>query len=414
MRLSDPKPKSNRPLVNALRRRPRLHAGLIQLGYVAAGFVLGTSVARINRGPTMASSSVVAVLASIGGGIILLVSIVFSLLFLVVQFGATTFTPRLTIFRDNPLVWHSFGFFVGLFVFATTASLTIGNRTEVSVWAPGVAMTLTLVAFWLMLRLQMTAYASVQLSTTLSAIAARGRVVLDALYTEPFDTAADVPVAVPAYRRAPQIEVRWRRAQGVLGQVDLPKLVAAAQRTDAVVELKVPVGELVHEDAVVFVVYGAKHPIDGEQLVEHLEVGPERSFNQDPLFAFRLLTDIGLRALSPAINDPATGMQSIDALGGLLRTVAARRLDVGDVADDFGHPRVVLPVPRWADYVAAAVDEIAFTARRHPAVSRRLYAMVNEVIALAPPRRRPELERRRDWIRANATFLEELANPAMA
>jgi uncharacterized membrane protein len=38
---------------------------------------------------------------------------------------------------------------------------------------------------------------------------------------------------------------------------------------------------------------------------------------QDPAFGFRELVDIAIRALSPAVNDPTTGVQAIDRLSNL-------------------------------------------------------------------------------------------------
>ena len=59
--------------------------------------------------------------------------------------------------------------------------------------------------------------------------------------------------------------------------------------------------------------------------------GPERTMEQDPLFAFRIIADIALKALSPAINDPTTGVLALDQLHRLLRdgrsTPAAQRID---------------------------------------------------------------------------------------
>ena len=34
----------------------------------------------------------------------------------------------------------------------------------------------------------------------------------------------------------------------------------------------------------------------------------ERTFEQDPKYAIRLLVDIAIKALSPAINDPTTAV----------------------------------------------------------------------------------------------------------
>ena len=83
--------------------------------------------------------------------------------------------------------------------------------------------------------------------------------------------------------------------------------------------------------------------------------GPERSFDQDPLLALRLLSDIGLRALSPAINDPATAVQVLDCLEGLLAPLAARSATAGQVADADGVIRVMLNLPHWDDFARSCV-----------------------------------------------------------
>ena len=47
---------------------------------------------------------------------------------------------------------------------------------------------------------------------------------------------------------------------------------------------------------------------------------------QDPTFAFRIVVDMALKALSPAINDPTTAVLAIDQLQGMLRQTGKRHL----------------------------------------------------------------------------------------
>ena len=89
-----------------------------------------------------------------------------------------------------------------------------------------------------------------------------------------------------------------------------------------------------------------------------LLTGPERSLKQDPLFAFRLLADIALRALSTAISDPATAVQVLDTTESLLRPLVSRDLDVAGVHDDAGTVRVVMALPSWDDYLRTALDDL--------------------------------------------------------
>jgi uncharacterized membrane protein len=96
--------------------------------------------------------------------------------------------------------------------------------------------------------------------------------------------------------------------------------------------------------------------------------GPERTFGQDPLFAFRLLADIGLRALSPAVNDPATAVQVLDTIQSLLAPLATRDLDVADIADSAGAVKVVLALPSWDDYLRIALEDLIEASSRSPLV----------------------------------------------
>jgi len=124
-------------------------------------------------------------------------------------------------------------------------------------------------------------------------------------------------------------------------------------------------------------------------------VGDERTFEQDPSLALRLLADIALRALSPAVNDPTTAVQALDRIQSLLRTLATRDLEVGDIVDDTGTVRVRLVLPTWDDYLAVAVDEIMALPGLLPSVSERLTRLLDEITAVAPPSRTDALDRRR-------------------
>ena len=59
----------------------------------------------------------------------------------------------------------------------------------------------------------------------------------------------------------------------------------------------------------------------------------ERTFEQDPKYALRLLVDIAIRALSPAINDPTTAVQALDQIQDLLLRLGRRRLEIGAVRE---------------------------------------------------------------------------------
>jgi uncharacterized membrane protein len=325
----------------------------------------------------------------VAAGLIALIALIYSLLFLVMQFGWTTLTPRLTLFRDDPLVWHAFGFFMGVFVYTLTAAIVVTNRSEASLYLGLLTIVLLLAVMALARALQTNALRSVQLAPTLRSIAIRGAAVIDALYQGPFARGTpDLPL--------PPVdeEVRWTDLGAYLRQVDLPRLVGLAEQHACVIEVPVGVGDVVRRGAVIMRVRGAAFAPDHKALRRLMEVDLDRSFAQDPLFAFRLLSDIALRALSTAVNDPTTAIQAIDAIDDLLTRFADRDIEVGQVrgADDV--LRVVLAVPAWEDYLGI-VDEVTHAARDTPVVTRRLARLVDDIAAAAPPERQASLTERR-------------------
>jgi len=143
-----------------------VRAGLSQLVLAAAGVAAGVLVPQITVHPLVSSGRIVDLLFGAGVTVISLVTVIYSLLFLVVQWVAGNFSPRLALFRDDPIVWRAFAYAVGVFVFCLTAAFAIGNRQQVSFVVPVVALVLVLASLLLMRTLQTRALVSVLLAPT--------------------------------------------------------------------------------------------------------------------------------------------------------------------------------------------------------------------------------------------------------
>jgi uncharacterized membrane protein len=126
---------------------------------------------------------------------------------------------------------------------------------------------------------------------------------------------------------------------------------------------------------------------------------------QDPLFSFRILVDIALKALSPAINDPTTAVLALDQIHRLLRTVGRRQLRGESIRDQSGERRVILRTPNWEDFVNVACVEIASAGAGNVQIARRLRAMIENAIDSLPPHRHPALIHQRDRLDRMLTSL---------
>lgn len=399
MSIAAPRERGRHELARVLRRKRRLRAGVVQLLGVAAAVALAFLVPNVDVGYNIPASRAVEMLVAAGAGTVTFIGVVFSLLFLVVQFGSTTFSPRLSLFRDAPIVWRAFAFYTAVVAYSFTAALVIGRDEETSGLVPFLAFTAILASIVVFRRLQTGAFKSIQLASTLAQLADRGREVIDGLYTlrasatDPRDRSDPTTVSSPTDDRAHEIE--WSGSAAVVQVIDVARVLRAAEGAGAVIEFRVGSGEMINQGSAVAVVRGQKEPALEQEVLNALTVGEERTFEQDPAFALRLLADIALRGLSAAINDPATAVQALDRMDGLLRALATRDLDIGHVAGSDGIARVELVLPTWDDYLAVALDEIIALPAMSPNVSRRILRLLDDLAAITPPNRQSELTTRR-------------------
>ncbi|MFG2983838.1 DUF2254 family protein [Streptomyces sp. NPDC048258] len=371
-------------------RRRRLRAGLTQLLFVLIGLGLGLAVPHIGTGPVTASQPVVDLLMAVGLGLLGATTIIFSMLFLVVQWAATTFTPRLTLFRDAPVVWRTFASALGLAAFCVTAALTMGTRTVVPVAVPAIAGLLLLTMLVMLRNLLLRAFASIQLGPVLYSVTERGRVILDSLY--PAGSRAPSSAPLPPVRST----VTWPHAPAVLQQVDVKLLLGVARAADAVIVLReIPGATLRHGTALADVHEGE---LPASAVLRGLVAGDERTFDQDPMLAFRLLADIALRALSPAVNDPATAVQALDGIEDLLSRSAGARGGPRHIGDADGAVRVVVPLPGWEDFLRTGVDDVIHAAMGSPMVLIRVRTLLGRLRARVHPRCHALLARRLTWV----------------
>ncbi len=178
----------------------------------------------------------------------------------------------------------------------------------------------------------------------------------------------------------PTLVVRSRES-GALQAIDDEGLLAWATHNDATIVMRHGVGDFVSSDAVLLELYGtAPFPkIAERRLGGRLALGIERTIDQDPAFAIRILVDVAIRALSPAVNDPTTAVQVIghleDTLGLIGRTAG---LDGRwEYRDDQGKLRLVMPAHRFEDYLSLGVTEIRIYGSSSIQVMRRLRAALS-------------------------------------
>lgn len=373
----------------ALRRHFRLGPTLLQLIYFVGALGVAVALIHVGSGPRINASTARDAMFAIAAGMIPFIGLLFTALFLVVQWAHSTFSPRLSLFRDSHLLWHAFGLFPATMVYALAEGLLIADRNDVSAATAVVGYGAVVASVAVAAALVWRALDSIQLSTVLNALERRGVAVIDELYPYELGSAA-LPSTPPA---RPVTQSVGCRSSGLLQEIDMPALVHLAVAAGGSISLQVMVGDSLSEDQPVMRV-SAPRRIDEPKLDRCVTVGVERTFSQDPKYILRLLADIGSRALSSAINDPTTTVDVLNVVERLLGRLATRELGNGVLTDAGGTVRVLFPSADWEDFVSVGLDEIRLYGTNAIQVSRRLVSLLNTLIDDVAETRRPVLTER--------------------
>jgi uncharacterized membrane protein len=389
--------------VIGLRRGVQVGLWLPATPYLAAALALGLLVP--STGPTstpaspMASASVLAILTSVASGMMALTGIVFSVIFLAIQFGASTYSPRLTNeLTRRPVLAHALGVFSGTFLYSVVAIHTV-DRTG----GTGVARIVVWIALaWLLasvvLLVVVVAWPQrMTLAHVLDEFGHKGSDAVARLF-QPLGDGEDGARSsedrtVPAGAAVTQeIEHRGRVSYFQACKEDV--LVEAARRAGGVIVVLRAPGDPLAPGATVAVVVGAERAVSARLVRRGLTVGRARRLEHDPAYALRLLVDVAIRALSPAINDPTTAVEALDEIEQLLIVFGRSRFDQVRLRDARGQVRLVCAAaPTWQDVLALALVEIQQYGRDAVQVERRMGALLRRLLAELPPARRPPVER---------------------
>src|SRR5262245_8782930 len=309
-----------------------------------------------------------------------------------VQFSSTTYSPRLVVWISrDPVLWHAVGVFSGTFLYAIAAMAWVGrDGTRGTPFVSSWLVVVLLVASVGMFIALIEKLSLLQIHRMLAFTADRGRRVIEETYPP-----IEAPVATPD----PKEFERWPVTFTLLHTgrprtvqaLDIPVLLDLASAAGAVVVMVAAVGDTLVEGGVMLRVHGGGSSLDERALRGAVVLGSERTFEQDPKYALRLLVDIAIRALSPAINDPTTAVQALDQIEDLLLRLGRRRLEIGAIRDRDGALRLVIPHPTWDDFLALAFDEIRYCGATSVQVMRRMKALAADLIAALPAERHPSL-----------------------
>jgi uncharacterized membrane protein len=351
---------------------------------------------------TYSPSTATAVLSSIVAAMVGLTGFVVTIGVLIVQMASQTLSPRLMrLWYRDPLQKCVLALFIGTLTFSFGLLRNIGERSvpNLGVNIAGAAVAVGLVMFIVYL----DRFVHRMRPVAAAALVARGGMKVFGKDIERFDNARDEELRQISSAH-PAVVVR-SDCGGVIQAVALKGLLAIGESSDGLVVLTRGVGDFVPRGAPLARVYCRGSAPSEKRVRGMVAIGDERTIDQDAGFALRILVDIALMALSPAVNAPTTAEQVLDYVEEFLNCVAEQELrPVAMLRAASGRGRVAIPRRTWSEYLDLGLTEIREYGETSTQTTRRLRALLDDLLASVGPAQRSEVE---DQLRKLESALHE-------
>ncbi|GMN03855.1 DUF2254 domain-containing protein [Erythrobacter sp. MTPC3] len=372
------------------------------------------------------------ILTVMAGAMIGVASTVFSITIVAVSYASGTYGPRLlTNFMEDRRNQVSLATFIGTFVYALIVLRSVRAEDESPAAAagadslPGFAPQLSLLVAYLLMVVCVGVLvfflnhvpSSIRINKVLEAIGTRLLKAIRTTYPVEDEFAEALESQGGKTLKA--------RGTGYVQMIDFEDLEKKARDCGCTFSLKVRTGDFVHRDLPLMEIKGCDPEEICESVREDFTLGPVRTPEQDPQFLIDELVEIGLRALSPGINDPFTAITALHWLGASISEIGRRDLrkdvcgeDAEDcpvipMSDDFAHylkrgfgsiRSAVSSSPNAAivmlDVLQNAAVPISHSGRRASIKEQGDLLMTQAQIALSGPDLQAVRERHDDFTRA--------------
>jgi uncharacterized membrane protein len=313
------------------------------------------------------------ILTALAAAVITVVGVVFSIMIVTLTLASTQFGPRMlrNFIRDRG-TQVTLGTFVATFVYSTLVLISISPGPHGD-FVPHASITVSvaLVAASMGVLIYFIHHiaTSIQLPQVIASIASDLSSAIDNESSDGGQLEAGPSVVELLLRMEDGGGAVPAPASGYLQFIRHNTLIGIATEKGAVIRLLHRPGHFVVAGQPMATVWPPDcAPAVTDALRRAHITGPYRTLTQDLAFAVDQLVEIGIRALSPAVNDTFTALTCIDWLGDSLCRITTRWRPTRVHRDSHGYVRVITAHVSYERLVERAFEKIRQAGRGMPAV----------------------------------------------
>ena len=347
------------------------------------------------------------VLSSIASSVITVVGTVFSITIVGLQLASSQFTPRvLRQFTGDRINQAVLAAFIGTFTYCLLVLRTIQAETDQAPgFVPVIGVTISILLAMVCIALLILFIHHIARQMQVSFILERAT--NDALGL--VETYFREEVTVPPLHSEHEYEESGGRdvlsdSTGYLQHYDHEHLMGTAKSNDLTIRMLVPMGAYLNKRQVMARIWTSRgEEVDLEEAGDAVRAafvtGAERTLYADLALGMRQIVDIGVKAMSPGINDPTTATQALDRVSEVLAQAGALEAPARILYVD-DRPAVFLPRFGFDELANIAFTQIRHYSKADLVVMLHLTRIIERVASLVNERCHPTLIRQLDLVKA--------------
>ncbi|MCJ7802204.1 MAG: DUF2254 domain-containing protein [Candidatus Marinimicrobia bacterium] len=336
-------------------------------------------------------------MSTIAGSMMTVVGVSFSMILVVLALASGQYTSRiLRNFMRSSATKIVLGIFAGIFTYCLIVLRTIRSADE-GAFVPTLAVffgfVMAVVGVGTLMFFIHHIASSIQASSIIASIAKETNETINLLFPEKLghgpDEDDDEQTPPPLAKR------NWcviqSKESGYIQNVNNDELLRVARDWKTIVRMERGIGEFVVQNTPLVSLAMEDQP-DQEKIAAlqaAFSISRFRSVEQDPAFGIRQIVDVGLKALSPGINDTTTAVTCVDYLTAILAPMATRQIPSLHRYEK-GELRVIAKGVSFESLLSESFDQIRNNASGNVAIILRMLDSFQTLAGLtvSPHRRR--------------------------
>lgn len=339
-------------------------------------------------------------LQAIATSSITVAGVAFSITIIALQLTSSQFSPRvLASFLGDRINQLVLGTLIGTFTYSLLVLRTIRSADDDNVaFVPELAVSggfaLAVASVAMLIAFIHHISSGIQVTSIVDRIARETVGTIERLWCAEDEGSSERPAWSPADEPT---EVS-APSSGYLQDIATGQLVKAARALGATVQVELKPGDWV-QGRVPALSAWTEQPAEHaelETLADHLTVGNRRTMTTDVAFGIRQLVDIGVKALSPGVNDPTTAENALHRITQILVEAGLRSEPRGIWKDEDGVVRLVWAQTQFEDLVELGFEQLIHDGALRPSMAATIVGSLETLITSLPTaRHRPLLEQAR-------------------